>query len=113
MIRRPPRSTLFPYTTLFRSNSGRERPEPLTGPLPVHTPTPDRPPAPATLYRRPEPATALHAHGQPTETPPCRTASVPRAVHAPAVRCGFPPTATNTAPPTKAPPHSRPPHAHA
>src|SRR2546430_16210139 len=23
MIRRPPRSTLFPYTTLFRSNSGR------------------------------------------------------------------------------------------
>src|SRR6202167_949072 len=25
MIRRPPRSTLFPYTTLFRSNSGVER----------------------------------------------------------------------------------------
>src|SRR5260370_9180174 len=24
MIRRPPRSTLFPYTTLFRSNAGRE-----------------------------------------------------------------------------------------
>src|SRR5215211_1187176 len=24
MIRRPPRSTLFPYTTLFRSNHGRE-----------------------------------------------------------------------------------------
>src|SRR5260370_8558111 len=24
MIRRPPRSTLFPYTTLFRSASGRE-----------------------------------------------------------------------------------------
>src|SRR3712207_8899516 len=24
MIRRPPRSTLFPYTTLFRSNLGRE-----------------------------------------------------------------------------------------
>src|SRR5258705_7388019 len=24
MIRRPPRSTLFPYTTLFRSLSGRE-----------------------------------------------------------------------------------------
>src|SRR2546422_6554341 len=24
MIRRPPRSTLFPYTTLFRSDSGRE-----------------------------------------------------------------------------------------
>src|SRR5258708_20402830 len=25
MIRRPPRSTLFPYTTLFRSNSPEER----------------------------------------------------------------------------------------
>src|SRR2546430_3088110 len=24
MIRRPPRSTLFPYTTLFRSHHGRE-----------------------------------------------------------------------------------------
>src|SRR2546430_2949749 len=33
MIRRPPRSTLFPYTTLFRSRSGRRvgRP-PLRGP---------------------------------------------------------------------------------
>src|SRR2546428_14045821 len=30
MIRRPPRSTLFPYTTLFRSHepSGDERPDP-------------------------------------------------------------------------------------
>src|SRR2546429_2620241 len=26
MIRRPPRSTLFPYTTLFRSKNGRHRP---------------------------------------------------------------------------------------
>src|SRR2546430_10864639 len=26
MIRRPPRSTLFPYTTLFRSDRGRRRP---------------------------------------------------------------------------------------
>src|SRR2546428_5149201 len=26
MIRRPPRSTLFPYTTLFRSSSGRSIP---------------------------------------------------------------------------------------
>src|SRR3712207_8465600 len=25
MIRRPPRSTLFPYTTLFRSSGGTER----------------------------------------------------------------------------------------
>src|SRR2546426_6118854 len=27
MIRRPPRSTLFPYTTLFRSHTGRVHPQ--------------------------------------------------------------------------------------
>src|SRR3712207_9223275 len=35
MIRRPPRSTLFPYTTLFRSEGffdvGFDLPDPLTG----------------------------------------------------------------------------------
>src|SRR5438034_7496315 len=30
MIRRPPRSTLFPYTTLFRSRSKTANSEPLT-----------------------------------------------------------------------------------
>src|SRR2546422_11419301 len=30
MIRRPPRSTLFPYTTLFRSRGPGDRPPPLT-----------------------------------------------------------------------------------
>src|SRR3712207_7310203 len=30
MIRRPPRSTLFPYTTLFRSPSGLPDPEQVT-----------------------------------------------------------------------------------
>src|SRR3712207_8002004 len=33
MIRRPPRSTLFPYTTLFRSPGGVEIPLPGDGPL--------------------------------------------------------------------------------
>src|SRR5690242_21308282 len=33
MIRRPPRSTLFPYTTLFRSPSGEDAP-----PVPGHNP---------------------------------------------------------------------------
>src|SRR3712207_8218484 len=33
MIRRPPRSTLFPYTTLFRSEGGR-RDEPAVEPRP-------------------------------------------------------------------------------
>src|SRR5687767_15246571 len=31
MIRRPPRSTLFPYTTLFRSRRDRRGPHPLRG----------------------------------------------------------------------------------
>src|SRR5712664_4411465 len=31
MIRRPPRSTLFPYTTLFRSRCGRRSTSPATG----------------------------------------------------------------------------------
>src|SRR6266571_2497708 len=38
MIRRPPRSTLFPYTTLFRSlrrRCRRSRP-PRRGPFPIH-----------------------------------------------------------------------------
>src|SRR5256886_13234368 len=37
MIRRPPRSTLFPYTTLFRSRTRR----------PAAASDPDRPPRPA------------------------------------------------------------------
>src|SRR3989442_3864685 len=36
MIRRPPRSTLFPYTTLFRSHGEVLQPE-------YHTPTPECP----------------------------------------------------------------------
>src|SRR3712207_8447584 len=32
MIRRPPRSTLFPYTTLFRSEAGSEGVPPVIGP---------------------------------------------------------------------------------
>src|SRR5256886_15160773 len=40
MIRRPPRSTLFPYTTLFRSRDGgaRARPARLPGRRPGHSP---------------------------------------------------------------------------
>src|SRR5688572_32099799 len=35
MIRRPPRSTLFPYTTLFRSNKGKPDEIPMAG-VPHH-----------------------------------------------------------------------------
>src|SRR3989449_2924279 len=36
MIRRPPRSTLFPYTTLFRSGGGLPRPDGHGAQAPVH-----------------------------------------------------------------------------
>src|SRR5258708_25758951 len=48
MIRRPPRSTLFPYTTLFRSD-----PQPITGeeePLPCRVPESEREHALESLY---------------------------------------------------------------
>src|SRR3712207_8192993 len=46
MIRRPPRSTLFPYTTLFRSR------EPGSSPAPPH-PAGRRIPAPPGTVREP------------------------------------------------------------
>src|SRR3712207_7548025 len=44
MIRRPPRSTLFPYTTLFRSSTTSPSPVGTTQPPAVATPAP--PPTP-------------------------------------------------------------------
>src|SRR3989442_2174580 len=40
MIRRPPRSTLFPYTTLFRSQE-LEEPDPLVHVMPALKPEPE------------------------------------------------------------------------
>src|SRR2546422_7548394 len=40
MIRRPPRSTLFPYTTLFRSVGGQSRQAEEYLPHPHHRPRP-------------------------------------------------------------------------
>src|SRR2546422_7614332 len=48
MIRRPPRSTLFPYTTLFRSRRGSARND-ATGP---RSRAPSRPPGSAVGARR-------------------------------------------------------------
>src|SRR2546422_3486403 len=55
MIRRPPRSTLFPYTTLFRS-SGRAAPPRLRA-LPVE----EAPAALADLLPQPERRVRAHA----------------------------------------------------
>src|SRR6266568_6756317 len=59
MIRRPPVSTLFPYTTLFRS-----RPRPArTGPSgrPLRLPRPARPPARGRGGRRDRKSTRLNS----------------------------------------------------
>src|SRR5256885_9378508 len=50
MIRRPPRSTLFPYTTLFRTvaTGGRRRPRHRTRARPAGDPHPE---GPVHLYR--------------------------------------------------------------
>src|SRR5256885_3880871 len=48
MIRRPPRSTLFPYTTLFRSSAGRARGRADGGPT-----RPRPPPGHRRRHRRP------------------------------------------------------------
>src|SRR5258708_14706750 len=52
MIRRPPRSTLFPYTTLFRSTllnalTTRMRMAPMPGSRPLATPTRSANPRPS------------------------------------------------------------------
>src|SRR2546426_9121685 len=39
MIRRPPRSTLFPYTTLFRSGGGAGEEAAVEGPAPANEAT--------------------------------------------------------------------------
>src|SRR5260370_14981615 len=65
MIRRPPRSTLFPYTTLFRSLRGRApgrslRPTPAPPPS-AGTP-PVLPPAPISIRRSEEHTSELQSH---------------------------------------------------
>src|SRR5260370_3891901 len=63
MIRRPPRSTLFPYTTLFRSPLVSNLPARLASVAPPPSPcarlVPARPP---TMVTSEEHTSELHAH---------------------------------------------------
>src|SRR5258708_24882984 len=53
MIRRPPRSTLFPYTTLFRSDRSEKRiSEKFHRPYPRHAERRQRPRNPQSPYAR-------------------------------------------------------------
>src|SRR5260370_25355051 len=66
MIRRPPRSTLFPYTTLFRSptRSAKHDPPPVLFPAhPVAAPVPRHPWIPVPRTERSEEHTSeLQSH---------------------------------------------------
>src|SRR2546430_4902000 len=84
MIRRPPRSTLFPYTTLFRSNAARLRDadprEPGAGRRPRprvarHAPQPGEPPRANRAGNRRPPTELLGSGGEPGHLP----AAAPRA----------------------------------
>src|SRR3712207_6878191 len=55
MIRRPPRSPLFPYTTLFRSELGRHH----------HRRRPRREDRQGPRHRRPDPVGVLVLHEEP------------------------------------------------
>src|SRR3712207_6228103 len=79
MIRRPPRSTLFPYTTLFRS--GRLA-RPLLPAALGATARPVHPRRPAAAAPRPEPldvGAVAGRRGRPAALPPHRSARVPNA----------------------------------
>src|SRR5436189_4443243 len=62
MIRRPPRSTLLPYTTLFRSPASRRNPSRPDGrTVPSRTPCRARPAAPSSLPRSEEHTSELQS----------------------------------------------------
>src|SRR6266496_4251471 len=83
MIRRPPRSTLFPYTTLFRSVGGEENPQVVCSPCP-------------TVGRTPGPTSTVSS----TPTPSCCS---------PTLAPTFAPTEAPTEPPPPPAPTEAPP----
>src|ERR1051326_6418990 len=96
MIRRPPRSTLFPYTTLFRSAPPPGR----RAARPVRRPATDRPPAPR-LAPDHRPARRPHRPPLPALPPdPSPQGSPPRAPR---------PRRLPVLPPEPVPPHMVPP----
>src|SRR2546427_9042053 len=61
MIRRPPRSTLFPYTTLFRSRLQQLRNQVLDSMARFHDKSPDEPGVNAARLRRMALSGLVHA----------------------------------------------------
>src|SRR2546429_3420888 len=73
MIRRPPRSTLFPYTTLFRSRRRVRRRCPLTGPFAARRAARTRRPDRARSRSRPIPCRCSTGCFPPDGAPACRS----------------------------------------
>src|SRR3712207_7001698 len=73
MIRRPPRSTLFPYTTLFRSPASQQREylESLGLPRPASAKAPSSDPTEPWSWARPSPSRVRLA-GAAAARPPAR-----------------------------------------
>src|SRR5256885_2592989 len=64
MIRRPPRSTLFPYTTLFRSRGRIDTFKPTNAAAPLRAPRPKSPSfsgSPVNVYRSEEHTSELQS----------------------------------------------------
>src|SRR2546422_7117662 len=90
MIRRPPRSTLFPYTTLFRSGRHRAIHESRAGAGPARPRRPQRPVRPRSEEHTSELQSRLHLvcrlllekkKKQEKKTKPTRTISLDTAMH--------------------------------
>src|SRR2546430_16455171 len=79
MIRRPPRSTLFPYTTLFRSAL-------LPYPLGARTMEPEMGPAPVVPGKQVRPLACSADPGASPSTP-CWPGDTPPADHHDPLRC--------------------------
>src|SRR3712207_8633999 len=68
MIRRPPRSTLFPYPTLFRSNAGQGVRDRMTAPRDLACPEPWRRSLARSQRRRAAAASARPTPGKGTRS---------------------------------------------
>src|SRR3712207_9548931 len=69
MIRRPPRSTLFPYTTLFRSTDRARAPDRAAGPGWALEPGDRRTALPQPADRGVAPAQGVHEAWDPVSVP--------------------------------------------
>src|SRR2546430_14940067 len=103
MIRRPPRSTLFPYTTLFRSPAEAVRRVIVDHPRRLHERVADRRPHELEAARLQVPAERACGVGHGGHPPPRRPPRLPPRARA----AGAEPGAPAARPPPRPPPRPR------